>query len=653
MEGKTMKTINKTAMFLLVLAIFFFTVPTVEATSDPLDGVQIFPSDYIWNVPIDTMPVHPNSTDFIKSENGPDGRVRAGFGYGTTGSTSGPIGGGYALNVVSASNATDRNVIAHYTSPKVPYSFPTSGMSITNSKADGTCDRENYDCSAVTVDTSKHIAYDFAGLDGTVLPNGSVSAWAAGVWPLNDYSLSYANHGSIVAAGSSHLVGMIRYEEIEKGVIPHAIQIAIPYTRYGRGNYTWPAQTDNSIYVKYVSTNYPRMGERYRLNASFDASGYSKTNQIIIQAMKTYGMIVVDNGDTQASRTYELRGFRDSRWNWNDLALLSNIKGSDLEAVDESSLMISKDSGQAKIISSRAVKPTSSIAITSPSGGESWTRNTSHVVTWSYTGTPGSFVKIMLLKSGSEYATIASNTSIGTNGNGSYTWKLSTSGAMGSDLSVRVKSISQPAINDTSDNITILPVVTVLTPSANFTSVATSGTAPLTVAFADMSTNAPTSWTWSFGDGNQTNSTVQNPVHTYLTAGVYDVSLTAKNSAGNTTMAKTGFITIISPPPTDTITVTSPSGGESWTRNTSHVVTWSYTGTPGSFVKVVLLKSGIVAATIRSNVTIGSDGVGSTTWPLSVSGATGSDLKVRVQSINQPLINGTSNTFTITPVTST
>jgi hypothetical protein len=470
-----MNTVNKISMLLGALTIMFIVIPPIQATGTSLDGIQLFPSDYVWNVPIDTMPVHPNSTDFIKSENGPDGRIIAGFGYGATGSINGPVGGGYTLNVVTGSNALYRNATTYYTSPKVLYSIPSSGIAITNGKADGTCDANNYDCSAVVIDTDKQIAYDFAGLTGTYYPNGSIKATAAAAWPLNDYSLSYSKHGSVVGAGSSHLAGMIRYEEIEKGVIPHAIQIAIPYTRYGRGNYTWPAQTDNSIYVKYVSTNYPRMGERYRLNASFDASGYSKTNQIIIQAMKTYGMIVVDNGDTQASRTYELRGIRDSRWNWNDLALLSNIKGSDLEAVDESSLMISKDSGQARFPTVVAPIPTptqvqtsvpienstliqthaASIVVTSPDGGENWTRNTTQAVTWRYTGNPGSFVKIVLLKSGVVAATIKTNVSIGSNGVGSSSWPLSVSGATGSDLKVMVQSISQPAINDTSENFTV------------------------------------------------------------------------------------------------------------------------------------------------------------------------------------------------------
>jgi len=82
-------------------------------------------------------------------------------------------------------------------------------------------------------------------------------------------------------------------------------------------------------------------------------------------------------------------------------------------------------------------------------------------------------------------------------------------------------------------------------PVAAFTNITPrSGTAPLIVAFADQSTNTPTSWVWAFGDGNTTNSTVQNPVHTYPAAGNFTVSLTASNTAGNNTVTRLGYITV-------------------------------------------------------------------------------------------------------------
>jgi PKD repeat protein len=86
--------------------------------------------------------------------------------------------------------------------------------------------------------------------------------------------------------------------------------------------------------------------------------------------------------------------------------------------------------------------------------------------------------------------------------------------------------------------------ITVGTPNpvANFTANATSGAVPKTIAFTDSTTNSPTSWAWSFGDG--TNSTSQNPTHTYSSAGVYTVILTATNAGGSNAKTRTNYITI-------------------------------------------------------------------------------------------------------------
>ncbi|MFA5414209.1 MAG: PKD domain-containing protein [Methanoregula sp.] len=84
----------------------------------------------------------------------------------------------------------------------------------------------------------------------------------------------------------------------------------------------------------------------------------------------------------------------------------------------------------------------------------------------------------------------------------------------------------------------------VITPVANFTGAPTTGTAPLTVSFTDRSTNSPTTWNWSFGDGSS--SILQNPSHTFLNVGTYTVSLSATNSAGSNTFTRTNYLTVTS-----------------------------------------------------------------------------------------------------------
>ncbi|MFA6364015.1 PKD domain-containing protein [Methanoregula sp.] len=90
--------------------------------------------------------------------------------------------------------------------------------------------------------------------------------------------------------------------------------------------------------------------------------------------------------------------------------------------------------------------------------------------------------------------------------------------------------------------VLILPVSAVSTPEADFVSNLTDGTAPFGVLFIDESSNTPTTWLWSFGDGST--STLKNPTHTYKTAGTYSVTLTATNSAGSSTITQTGYITV-------------------------------------------------------------------------------------------------------------
>ncbi|MHC4519752.1 MAG: S8 family serine peptidase [Planctomycetota bacterium] len=87
---------------------------------------------------------------------------------------------------------------------------------------------------------------------------------------------------------------------------------------------------------------------------------------------------------------------------------------------------------------------------------------------------------------------------------------------------------------------------TPLPPVADFSASPTSGDAPLTVDFTDLSTGSPTSWSWTFGDGGT--STDQNPSHTYIASGTFTVQLTATNSAGADTLTKTGYVSVTEPP---------------------------------------------------------------------------------------------------------
>src|SRR6185369_17301407 len=95
-----------------------------------------------------------------------------------------------------------------------------------------------------------------------------------------------------------------------------------------------------------------------RLRANFDVSSFSPENQIILRALKKYGMIIADNGSA-----WYLSGAPDSRWNNDGLHDLGRIHGSDFEVVDVSGLMISPDSGQALQSGSTTPPPPTPVAI--------------------------------------------------------------------------------------------------------------------------------------------------------------------------------------------------------------------------------------------------------------------------------------------------
>jgi PKD repeat protein len=111
-------------------------------------------------------------------------------------------------------------------------------------------------------------------------------------------------------------------------------------------------------------------------------------------------------------------------------------------------------------------------------------------------------------------------------------------------------TISQGDVNSYVDG----SVAVYKTPVASFTKDKTSGGYPLTVTFTDTSTNTPTSWFWVFGDGSTTNNTVQSPIHTFTSAGTYNVNLTATNNGGSSTTATQQITVTDTTPPVASFT---------------------------------------------------------------------------------------------------
>ena len=158
----------------------------------------------------------------------------------------------------------------------------------------------------------------YQGMDS----NGNWSASFGTVWDLLGNEARPYTWSSSDAAGLPIFEGLVRYDEVASGKINHAIRITLPTTRQA---FVAPA-------THWASTNTSSsaapMGMRIRLKANFEVSGYSATNQVILNAMKQYGVIVADNG----SAMY-ISGAPDSRWNNDDLHLLNQITAADFDVV--------------------------------------------------------------------------------------------------------------------------------------------------------------------------------------------------------------------------------------------------------------------------------------------------------------------------------
>jgi hypothetical protein len=325
---------KRVVLLLLIFTIFIIVVPPVQAgTSDSVSGIQIFPADYVWNVPIDKLPKDSRSDIYINSLQGDI--LRAEFGS-----------GGFPINVVDNSAATYNFKKFYYDSASDHGLYPIPDDPL----LEGNYPPENCigDCHMFVINRDTNYLYELFKVKK--YPDGTWTASSGAIYDLSSNALRPNMWGSADAAGTPMVAGLIKYEEVASGEINHAIRVAFPFTNDSK---VWPAIAYSS---PYTNGTFSPMGQRFRLKASFDTSDYPEQARVILNALKKYGMIVADNGHKGSN--IAIAGTPDPRWSGYALWALRDVVATDFEAVDSTSLMISKTSGQARITSTVTPTPT-------------------------------------------------------------------------------------------------------------------------------------------------------------------------------------------------------------------------------------------------------------------------------------------------------
>ena len=241
---------------------------------------------------------------------GADTGFHADFGSGMW--DGGPIGIPF-VTVGGNADEISRDVSLCDESDPGPYAVPLTAPIEGGSNSTG-------DRHAIAIDTTNCILYELYN----AWPQAA--SWNADSGAIFDLNIERAPAVDVDVRRRRRLAdhaGLVTYDEVLSGEIKHAIRFTAPRTRR---EFVWPARHYAS---SLTGTQYPRMGERFRLKASFDISPYPAEVQVILRAMKKYGIMLADNGSA-----WYISGQPDARWNNDNLHTLGQLLGSNFEAVD-------------------------------------------------------------------------------------------------------------------------------------------------------------------------------------------------------------------------------------------------------------------------------------------------------------------------------
>jgi hypothetical protein len=319
-----------------------------------LNGFRPFPASNAWNQDISASPVDPNSDSYINFI-GTTAPLHPDFG-------SGQYQGSYIgipYSVVDASQSLVTILFNAYGDESDPGPMPIPA----NANVEGYPNPGTGDRHVLVLDNNNCWLYELYG--SSVNTDGTWNAGSAAVWDLQNYTQRPLAWTSADAAGLAIFPGLVRYDEAASGQIAHAMRFTL---QHSTAAFVEPAThwAGNSS-APFAAP----MGMRVRLKASFDISSFSATNQVILKALKQYGMIMADNGSSMY-----LSGAPDDRWDNNDLHNLSTLSASDFEVTALGTVYTSANvpQGSAPVIASFAASTANPVS-----------RGTAVTLTWNAT----------------------------------------------------------------------------------------------------------------------------------------------------------------------------------------------------------------------------------------------------------------------------
>src|SRR5436190_13027900 len=303
-----------------------------------LNGFVPFSASSLWNTDISAAPVDPNSANIINFI-GSTVTLHPDFGAGTFHNQS----LGIPYQVVAGTQAKVNVTLGAFFDESDPGPMPIpSNALIEGYPKPGTGDRH-------VLVLEKDGCWLYA-LYNANLKSGKWSADATAIWDMTINEQRPYTWTSADAAGLPVFPGLARYDEVAAAAIHHALRFTVPTSQKA---FVLPA-------THWASTttdpNAPPMGTRLRLKAGFDISGYPADDQVILTAMKKYGLILADNGSAMF-----ISGAPDNRWNNNNLNLLKQITASNFEVVQTGTIFTPTNvpTGPSPTISNFSANPSS------------------------------------------------------------------------------------------------------------------------------------------------------------------------------------------------------------------------------------------------------------------------------------------------------